>query len=546
MNRHEALNNYQPKTGGVVTDLHRTSDDEHGLAQFGYKQRLDRSLGAFSSFAVSYGWVAILVGVSSLFYFGFGAGGPAFFWVYPVVGAVQLLTGLCLAEMAGQVPVAGSMYQWSKNLTRSRFVPWFAGWTLAAAMLVTVTVEGPTLQIFLTTISPVFEIVGGHADLGTSITQNGAIDSIIYGVAAIAFVGVLNIVGVKAASKAANIVVFVELIAAFITLIGLLFHIKRGPGVVFHTFGTGANHIGGYAGAFLIAMVAGAYVFFGFENAATLAEETLEPRKVAPRAILQALLISIGMGILLVLLALLAVGNVHAPELATIGYPYVIFTQLGSVVGRIVLSGMAIAAIGACAAILATAVRSVFAMARDDALPFSKQLAHVSPRFRTPTVATGVVALLAVALLFVNFGNPSIFATLGSVSILLFYICYLFVTVPMLVARVRGDWPRSTHGGHFSLGRWGLPINVAAVLTSLVITIDVAWPRSAVYGNAHWYLQYGALLVVGLLVVTGVPYYLLRQRHKPSMVVEEHRVELVVTHGPAEPDADLPDSAVTA
>jgi hypothetical protein len=59
------------------------TDDERDLAMLGYRQRLDRSLGAWSSSAVSYGWVAILCGVTAMFFFGFAAAGPAFFWRPP-------------------------------------------------------------------------------------------------------------------------------------------------------------------------------------------------------------------------------------------------------------------------------------------------------------------------------------------------------------------------------------------------------------------------------------------------------------------------------
>jgi hypothetical protein len=54
--------------------------------------------------------------------------------------------------------------------------------------------------------------------------------------------------------------------------------------------------------------------------------------------------------------------------------------------------------------------------------------------------------------------------------------------------------------------------------------VDVAWPRAAIYGNDHWYLQYGAFVVVGLLLVTGVTYYWFKQRESTfGVVVDEHR-----------------------
>jgi hypothetical protein len=88
---------------------HYSGDDDSHLVRFGYKPRLQRSLGVWHAFSVSYGWVAILTGISALFYLGYGNGGPAFFWVYPIVGLITALIALCMAEMAGQVPVEGSI-----------------------------------------------------------------------------------------------------------------------------------------------------------------------------------------------------------------------------------------------------------------------------------------------------------------------------------------------------------------------------------------------------------------------------------------------------
>ena len=60
-------------------------EDNHDLADFGYKQELDRSLGSFSSFAAGFSYISILTGMFQLFFLGFAFGGPAFFWAWPIV-----------------------------------------------------------------------------------------------------------------------------------------------------------------------------------------------------------------------------------------------------------------------------------------------------------------------------------------------------------------------------------------------------------------------------------------------------------------------------
>ena len=92
--------------------------DSQELAGFGYKQELDRSLGKFSSFAAGFSYISILTGVTALFGFGYGFAGPGVWWTWPVVITGQALVALCFMEMAGQYPIAGSVYQWSKRISR--------------------------------------------------------------------------------------------------------------------------------------------------------------------------------------------------------------------------------------------------------------------------------------------------------------------------------------------------------------------------------------------------------------------------------------------
>jgi hypothetical protein len=57
-----------------------SASDSQDLASFGYKQELHRTLGTFSSFAAGFSYISILTGMFQLFGFGFGFGGPTFWW----------------------------------------------------------------------------------------------------------------------------------------------------------------------------------------------------------------------------------------------------------------------------------------------------------------------------------------------------------------------------------------------------------------------------------------------------------------------------------
>jgi hypothetical protein len=58
----------------------------------------------------------------------------------------------------------------------------------------------------------------------------------------------------------------------------------------------------------------------------------------------------------------------------------------------------------------------------------------------------------------------------------------------------------------FSLGRWAVPLNALAVVWGAAMTINLAWPRDAVYnpvGAHHWYLQYFAVTFLILSLAAG-------------------------------------------
>jgi urea carboxylase system permease len=498
------------------------SADTDELASFGYKQELDRSLGLFSSFAAGFSYISIMTGVFELFFFGFYSGGPAFIWTWPAVLGGQMLVALCFAELAGQYPLAGSVYQWSKQLAGS-FTSWFGGWILTVGSIVTLAAVAVAYQVVLPLISSKFEILGGPKDIGQVATPGGAKNALLLAAGLVVFTTVINMIGVKTMARINNFGVATELVGVSLLIILLAVHITRGPGIVLHTFGTGAGHTFGYFGAFLVAGLMSAYVLYGFDTAGSLAEETHEPRRHAPPAIIRALAVAGLAGFLVIVLAEMAVPNIHAPQLGTSGLPYLVKATLGGTVGDLFLIDSVIAITVCSLAVHTGGIRMIFTMGRDGRLPFASAIARVHGKSKTPLVPSIVIGALTIGLLILNVGNQRAFFVLTSVAIIMFYIAYLCVTGPLLIARVRGKWPTPEHGPYFSLGRWGLPVNVLAVIFQVGVMVNLAWPRPAVYGGDHWYYQWGAFVFVGLLGGIGALYYLVAHRGRPATVLEEHR-----------------------
>jgi urea carboxylase system permease len=502
--------------------------DSDELAGFGYKQELDRSLGSFSSFAAGFSYISILTGVTALFATGYLNAGPGVWWTWPVVVGGQILVALCFMEMAAQYPIAGSVYQWSKQLS-SGYTSWMTGWIYVVGAIVTIAAVAVDWQVVLPQITTNLQIFGSSADAGSTITKGGAQNALLLGAILVMITTTINMLGVKLMARINNVGVAAELVGASLLIILLLFHLHHPPSVIVHSYGYGAGHPWGYFGALLVGGLLSAYVMYGFDTAGTLAEETNNPRKHAPPAIIRAIAAAAIIGGLVILLGIMSNKNIADKNIGLLGLPYVIKNAFGNTTGNVFLADTGLAIFVCCLAVQAATIRMLFSMARDSRLPFGSQIARVSGHRKVPIVPALVTGILALVLLGINVGNQSAFLVITGIAIIMFYLAYLGVTAPMLVRRLRGDWPKPDHGPYFSLGRWGLPVNIAAVVYGALVAINIAWPRNAVYnavGKPHWYFQWSPVLFIGAVITIGTLYYFLVQAKKPAEVLAEHRADV--------------------
>lgn len=520
----------QRSTTPADTSAAHGDRDSCDLAGFGYRQTLDRSLGSFSSFAAGFSYLSVLTGSSQLFHAGFAAGGPAFFWTWPAVLFGQLLVALCFAELAARYPLSGGVYQWSKQVGGGA-VGRTAGWVYLACAVITLGSVALALQTTLPQISSLFQVVGKPGDPG-----DAARNAVVLGCALVAFSTAVNAVGLRLLARLNNLGVAVEM-AATVGLIALLaWAARRSPAVVFDTDGLGGGSFLGYlTGPALAASLTATFVFYGFDTAGSLAEETDDPRRKAPRAILLAL-ISVGVaGSLLMFTALRAAPDLGDPELGlgSGGLPYIVTQSLGGRVGIPFLVAMAFSIVVCTLTVHAAAVRLVFALARDNHLPFARALATVGASSRSPVLPALVIGLAASALLAVNYGAPRVIEALASLAVVWANLAYLFVTVPLLISRLNGKAGVSPHPGLFSLGRAGLLVNTAAVVWGAFLVVNTGWPRPAVYGGGVLG-RTGAVVPTVVMLAAGLTYDRLILKRREAVVLDGHRAD------PA-PAAKLPD-----
>ncbi|MGP4057019.1 APC family permease [Mycobacterium sp. 4D054] len=491
------------------------------MEDFGYKESLDRSIGKFASFAAGVSYISILTGTFQLFYFGYGTAGPAYLWSWPMVFVGQMAVALCFMELAAKYPVAGSVYNWSKKLA-SRLVGWTSGWLMLTASIVTISAVALAYQLNLPRLWSGFQVIGDGSG-----TYDYAANAVLLGTVLIVFTTSVNALGVRLMARINSSGVFIELIAAVLIVFLLAINVQNSPDIFFSTNGYGSGESMGFLGAFLIASLASGYVMYGFDTASSLGEETVEPRRTAPKAIARAILASFVIGGGILVFAVMAAPNLADPQLgeSSGGLQYIVEQVMWGPLGKIFLACIVIAVTVCCLAVHTAAIRLTFAMARDNALPFGEKLATVNPRTQTPIVPAVTIGIIAVIILVVNITNPQIFTVLTSIAIIMIYLAYLMVTGPLLKKRLQGHWPPADlkEGGYFTMGRWGLPVNIVAVVWGIGMAVNLAWPRAAVYGEP-WYNTWGAFVYIGIIVGAGLLWYFLKGR-KHIGTLKSHAAE---------------------
>src|SRR5467141_1576132 len=493
--------------------------DTRDLAGFGYKQELKRILGFYSSFAVAFSYISPSTGIFTLFALGLGIGGAFFFWSWPIVVIGQLIIALNFAEVSSHFPVAGSVYQWTKYLS-NRTYSWFTGWIYLFAGILTVAAVVWTIpQVLIPLLNNLGIGISNDADTERNVAWLVLLSTTL-----------LSIFGVRIVAFVNNTGVVFEIVGMVVfALILILFYHHQSPAVLtdFSYLGSGFNV---QAGTFLGAMFMSLFVIYGFDTASTLAEETKNPRKAAPQAVLASIVGAAVIGAIFLFATVIAVPGDMGKFVSDIGagkIPFPLVTIIESNfpgwAANLYLFVVFAAIYVCCLAIQTSTIRLAFGMARDGKLPLGKYFNKVNPALHTPVGTCIVIGVLA--------GLPLVYyAGAGTIAIGatgMIYLSYILGNVAILLARLKG-WPKES--APFKLGQWGTIVNILALVWGVAMEINFLWPRNAAVGGQNPPLSalpnitigspIGDIPVfeftLGVILLVGAVYYVIAQRNAPE------------------------------
>jgi amino acid transporter len=500
------------------------ADDAAHLGRLGYTQELNRVLGLFDNFSVAFSYLSPMVGVYSLFVLGAGAGGPRYIWLVPIVVGFMVLVALVFGELGSAYPVAGALYQYGRRSVGARW-GWWVGWIYGIALLVTVASVDTGIVPYFTALL--------HNLVGANLNPNSHATILIVTLVLIVVQGSLNTVGARVMGQVARFGVYVETIGTFGVAIALgIAGFHHGLGFLLHTHG--AEHVrtnplgvnfGGHwwTGAALVAVLANVYIFYGFESAGDIAEETREASRQVPRAMRSALIYGGIASFVLIaglLLAIPAGAKGYDDALSFAGGIPVILAELPSWLQDVFLAVICIAFFSCGTAVQGAGSRLAYSYARDRQIPGSGWVRKVSPRFRTPANAVAVATVVPILFTLLVAVNPkhnlhilwfvyptgvNALTALVSFGVSGIYLSFLLTVIGSMVARARGWQPE----GRFRLGAWGWPVSLvaaaylAAMLVNVVYPSGLASPRGSLF-NFDWI----TLVVMLVIVLIGALYFL--------------------------------------
>ncbi len=468
--------------------------------------RLPRKLRMVQTAALTFSTVGATAGLYSLFGFSLGASGPAFVWSWLVVGLSVAAMCLIWAELASHMPLAGSFYHWAKAMG-GRTTGWWLGWMYLFAQCVVLTA-----WYFLVPVT-----VGPLLGIEFSPIQAALVAFVI-----IICATILNALGIELLGRIVLIGVTLELVVAF-ALTGALFVASdHQPVSIFFNLGDVSSFsawLPGFVGGGIFLSL---WVLFTFESAGAVGEETHDAQRAAPRAILLAFVGTMIIGTFFLISVVLAIPDVSAISASANPIPDIFNAWLPGWVSKTYLALLLGIEILGCNAFFTAVSRQVFGMARAGQLPLSKALSRTHGG--TPygaVIAVGVVTSLPLLI-------AQQMAILASGATAAIYVAYVLLLGFVLAARLRG-WPRTT--APFSLGRWGIPVNIVALALGAASLATLLWPRDST--NPVLWGARASYWLVGIPLVIGIAFYLLRGRQQPKGAHAEESLLRAVDPGSA-------------
>ena len=394
------------------------------------KMALSRKLGLFATTMYGVGLILgagiyVLIGEAS------GLAGEGIWISFMLAAIVSVFTGLSYAELSSLYPKAAAEYVYVKNVFRNNFLAFMVGWLVLFTAIVATTAIAFGFGGYLS----------GFVD----------VPIILSAIILMIVLAIVNFIGIRESSGMNIIFTLVEAAGlVFIIYLGFVYSGEHSVEYFSTPFG-----FEGILAAFVLVL----FAYVGFENIANISEETKNPRRTIPRAIILSIIIT---SVIYILVALAAINALPIEELANSSSP--IADIAGKILGSdgyIILSLIALFATTNTVLIMAVAgSRILYGITDGGSFPsfFSK----IHNRTKTPWVA--IVTCTVISIIFAFSGD---IATIASVTVFTIVIVFVAVNFSVIWLRLKEKEPHEGFRTPFSIRK--VPVlPVLGVITSII------------------------------------------------------------------------------
>ncbi|KAJ6624395.1 amino acid transporter [Mycena sp. CBHHK59/15] len=466
------------------------------LLELGYKPEFRREMSLFGVLGISFCAIGILTGMSSAFQTGLFSGGPVgLFWGWNIVSLFMMLIALSLAEICSAYPTMGGLYFWvCKMKPDLPFLGFGTGWVYTIAMVFTGTSGNLSVALYLASL----------AEVGTGrILTRVEIAAIAWGVNIAS--GIMNTIGTKGIGRMSGFNVWWTLGGTFVLVITLLVKapVKNTAAFVFTDL---ENYTGWQSKGFvvLLGFLQAVYTLEGCETAAQVAEEAVRAEWLAPLAVVASIAGSWLIGLVYMLALLFSIQSVPSVQATLYALPIAQLYKdaVGTRLTLMCLAVVGLAQFMAAVTAFTASSRLMYALARDDAVPFKGAFMRLN-RWQAPWVGVWVSVAVGCLVSCAYIGSAIAFNAIlssAAISVMLGYLQPIIIRV---------FWPAALGPrGPFHLGRYSWAVNFASfAFTIFVCTLFVlptAHPVNALNMNYAVVAVGGVLLLVlGMWVAWG-------------------------------------------
>ncbi len=432
---------------------------------------LERSLGVGGTVLLTLSSISPAASVFILGGAALATYGTGVFWGFLVGGVISLLVALCYAELGSRHPIAGGDYA---------LVSRTLGPASGSAVFFLGLISLPMSQA-------VFAL--GVADyLGVTIA---GMDPVVTALVVTVIATVVSCLTIRTNAWVTGTFLFVEVAAlVLLTTLGVA-HVERPLTDLLdpQAIGDGGSLAPvGIAGLVLV-VTQGVFAQFGFGGAVYFAEETRDPRRNIPRAVLWSAVVTVVLEVVPLTSVMLGADSIEGLVGSDLPVQAFLEQRAGHALSVFVLLSMALAILNANIALSLQAGRLLYVAARDGALPplLALPLSRVSGAAHMPRVATvvmGVISGICCLLPMTVLANAT-----GSLVV----TGFAFIAVAAVVVRRR---PGAGEAGLFRMPLWPVPALVALLVIVAVVGIGVFDPS-----------QWVSLGVAAGIVVAGYVYH---------------------------------------